>query len=526
MSYRVTVVRTGKDFDFGPDADAEDQELAERYYHHTSRTLRPDREQIECREHDDSESPELVPRQCHGCDRGGRGHTDRRVHEILVALEKRGVGTSSELWTVRHFDKRESHTVQPGESEEHKRAKDEYCAAVEAGSGSAETEKSLPSGRTHVVCDVLAVGSAGQFDIEVQRYDMTIPGARGRTTKIRGAGVEPVWSLDRSTPYSDSGAVPYIRTNDLSEVLTATRPVRDEWLVVSGVRRVFAERCDPRYGRPCPTRGVGRFCGQDHPWTEPLPALRVYEATERLLAGDLVIVRLASHNTEVLMSAADRDLYAALGGAILTRGPAGAVPGDPAPCDLPPERISSVDLWQPRPGFGHDVLDAHDRADEHAIAAQHVAARAEQERAARECEQQAQIEQERADHRRREELSRRFAEKERRSMERVVAEPRAEATASTVAAHEHVAGKAGGTCAGCGFPWWPEITEPVPISSYLPPSTQEWSAEIERRRLRWAAEAAGDADVREATAREAQRRRKAEWPIERIRALMAETRRS
>lgn len=53
-------------------------------------------------------------------------------------------------------------------------------------------------------------------------------------------------------------------------------------------------------------------------------------------------------------------------------------------------------------------------------------------------------------------------------------------------------------------------------------ATPKERAEIARRRVRWAAEDAAAAAERDAKAREAQRLRAAEWPVERIRALMAE----
>lgn len=184
--------------------------------------------------------------------------------------------------------------------------------------------------------------------------------------------------------------------------------------------------------------------------------------------------------------------------------------------------------------------------------------------------ERARVERDRADRWGREQEGfRRLAEIERSARERYAAEEEAQRAAAAIAVHEHIADEAGGACAGCGFPWWPaeEQAQPLPRcaqcdgplllvlpgrdcctrcarpgygggddtaerfrfpvpSAWLPPTITERVAEIESRRLRWAAEDAGEADVREATAREEQRRHKAEWPGERIRALMAETGRS
>lgn len=353
MAILVTRVSTGEDFEFDPGADARSQELTERLHMHTSRTLRDGRELVECRMHDESDSAELVPRRCSGNCRRGPGC--RRVHGILVALVKADVGTDREEWTVRHYDKRDAHRIRVGEGDGHKFGKDAWCAAVVAGGGSAEQEVSLPSGRTRVVCDVLAVGPAGRLGIEVQGYHHTIPQVRSRTTRIRRAGVEPVWHPLGLTPWSERNAVPNVRTNDMAEFLGSSGPLRDQWLVAGGVVRVFPVPCHPRYGTVCLTKGPGRFCGEEHPQVEPLQRLRVYEAAERLLAGDLVAVKLAANKAELLMSPADRDRYVALGGAVIPRSQAGVLLGNPDLADSGAQHDATC-TWAPREGFGQ-VLD-------------------------------------------------------------------------------------------------------------------------------------------------------------------------
>lgn len=335
---RVTRVHSGEDFDIGPDVDGRSRELMNELHRRTSQTERSGRELVECRMHDDSAHPELRARRGR-CDHGS---ACRRVHGIFVALVKRHAGTPDEEWTVSHVDKIASHKLRVGESTEHKREKHEWCTAFATVGYSADTEVAISSGS---VCDVLVAGPAGRFDIEVQRYGQSVPVTKGRTTRIRRGGVEPVWSADRLTLWNESNAVPNVRTNDLS----TTASPRDDWTIVGGLRRVEVVPCHPRYGS-CPLRPVGRWCGGKHPRLEPLPGVRVYEVAERLPAGDLVAVTVAGKSqSEVLMSPSDRDLYVELGGLLVPRKV------------LTPERPTQAqvgvhDTWEPREGFGV-VLD-------------------------------------------------------------------------------------------------------------------------------------------------------------------------
>jgi hypothetical protein len=303
---RATWVQTGEDFDIGPDVDEQSRELIARLHRQTSKTLRPGRALVECRCGDRDASVAHL-----------RG-PDGRVHGIYVALVKIGEGTAAETWTVAHFDGRGSHFIRVGKGHIHQRIQEEYCTAFDAAGYPVDTEQGFPrEGRREVVCDVLVEGPIGLLDLEVQRYHQAIPVVKGRTTKIKKYGVQPIWSADRITGWNENNAVPNIRTNDLSEALSAIRPVRDEWRVVGGLVSVHAETCSPRYGTVCPTKGPGRWCGGRHPRREP-KHLRVYEVAERLPAGDLVVVQLDPKLGTVIMSAADRALYVELGGRILS----------------------------------------------------------------------------------------------------------------------------------------------------------------------------------------------------------------
>lgn len=342
MAIRLTRVSTGEDFDFGPDVDERSRELGDLLHHRTTRDQRAGRERVECRMHDDSANPELAAR---------RG-SDGRVHGIYVALVKLRVGASNEIWTVCHFDRTASHIIRVGEGDEHRREKGEWCTAFGAAGYPTDTEIRIPSG---AICDVLVEGPAGRFDVEVQRYHQTVPHAKGRTTRIRRGGVEPVWSASRLTPWNEGNVVPNVRTNDLSEALSSSRPIQDEWIVVGGARRTDRDLCHPRFGTSCPVMGPGRFCGKEHPRLEPLPGLRVYEVAERLPAGDLIVVRIARNGSEVLMSPADRDLYLGLGGEVAALESTAQAPAF-VPDKESVTQHDSTCTWQPREGFGA-ILD-------------------------------------------------------------------------------------------------------------------------------------------------------------------------
>src|SRR6478752_3389010 len=105
MGVRLTLLDTGEDFEVGPDADERDKALSARAYMHVSRSLRPGRVQLECRDHDHVDDPELLAR---------RDPTDGRVHGILVYLRKRDEGTRYERWEIVHFDGTASHLVASG----------------------------------------------------------------------------------------------------------------------------------------------------------------------------------------------------------------------------------------------------------------------------------------------------------------------------------------------------------------------------------------------------------------------------
>jgi hypothetical protein len=347
--YRLTRVTGGRcdDFDFGPTVEDErSRELTEQTYRHTTDDPLRGRELVECREHDDSDDLQLAARRCRGCE---RGPTCRRVHRILVALVKIGAGTPDETWTVRHADRRASHTTASRrETEQHRVNKEGYCTASTAAGYEANVEAKLRGDDRHSPKpDVLVIGSVGRFAYEVQRGHHSIPTARGRVTKIRKYGAEPVFSTFAPTLWSDKYAIPHLRTNDLREVRSAP----DDWSIAGGLRRIDCiEPCEPRYGRVCLTLGPGKWCRGKHPRLEPLPGMRVWEFCERFPAGDLVAVRYPLPSgavAEYIVSAADRDRLLDAGAVLLN--PA-TLPAE----DKTPQPVT--DSWTPRPGFG-DVLD-------------------------------------------------------------------------------------------------------------------------------------------------------------------------
>jgi hypothetical protein len=294
MTVRATHVDSGVDFEIGPDASAADRDLTERLYNHISRTRRPDRHVVECREHDDSDDPELVSR---------RDPVDGRVHGILVYLRKLHEGTSDERWCVVHFDGRANHVVRVHANKQHQREQDAWAEAASEAGYEAEQEVPLPTG---VRCDLLIRGPVALVDIEVQRSYLKKSSARARTQKAIAGGVSPIWSTDHITDWSRGNAVPNVRTNDLP----VGRDRRDQWWVVGGLRDVLAEKCTPRNGSRCWTLGNGRFCYQYHPKLEVKLGVRVYEVAERAPAGDLVPLNTGPHRQgTVIVSPKDRDLY-------------------------------------------------------------------------------------------------------------------------------------------------------------------------------------------------------------------------
>jgi hypothetical protein len=104
----------------------------------------------------------------------------------------------------------------------------------------------------------------------------------------------------------------------------------------------------------------------------------------------------------------------------------------------------------------------------------------------------------RAERRRREAISRRFAERERHALER----------ATAVQAHASVPTKAVDVREGAGI-------------DYRATTCAEWKILIPRRARQWAAEDVATERARVAAIVAARVRREAEWPVERIRELMA-----
>lgn len=305
MAVRVTLVDTGEDFNVGPDVTGRDRELSDRTFMHVSRTPQRGRFQLECREHDHSDDPDLMRR---------RG-PDRRVRGILVYLRKRHEGEPTERWEVVHFDGSATHSATHSKSERHQREQDEWCAAGSAAGYPADQEQKLPGGG---VADVLILGPALYVDVEVQRCHPKRRTVLGRTTRNTSPGIAPLWSTDRLTDWNRDNAVPNIRTNELPE----GHSPRDRWQVVGGVRDVHAEHCTARVGGNCPSLGRGRYCGGWHPrLLPPERPVRVYEVAETFPGGGLVVLEAGKLVGRPLVTVEHRDLYAELTGSRLRAAP-------------------------------------------------------------------------------------------------------------------------------------------------------------------------------------------------------------
>jgi hypothetical protein len=333
---RATHLGSGRDFEIGPDAAEHDREMTDRLHLNISGRPTPGREMVECREHDDSDDPELVAR---------RGPRDGRVHGIYVYLRKLHEGSPGERWVVVHFDGRSNHELPSGKSVQHQREQDAWAEAADAAGYPSEQEVHLPTG---VRCDLVIHGPEALVDIEVQRSYVKRSTAQSRTRKTVAGGLSPIWSTDHLTDWTRHNAVPHVRTNELPE----GHSPRDEWFVVGGVREVQAEMCSPRNGSVCPARGAGRFCGRHHArLLPPERGIRVYEVAERAPAGDLVTLNAGRKQGFVLVSAAGRDLWHELAG------------GESAGPQVPQQRtgpLEPIHRAELRAGFGA-VIDRHER---------------------------------------------------------------------------------------------------------------------------------------------------------------------
>lgn len=298
MAVALTRVSSGEDFELGHDMTRRSHDLAESLHERCSETAKRGREQVECRMHDDD--PRFATTR--------QDPTDGRVHGVYVYLRKMHQGTSAEKWVVGHFDGQAAHHVPVGESEAHRRGKNEWGTAGTVAGYPVEVDKRRLS--TGVKPDVLIHGPAALIAVEYQRYHLKKPSAQGRNRNIIAGGARPVWSADRLTGWNSANTVPNVRTNELPE----GHSPRDTWFVVGGARFVQAELCSPRNGTACPTKGAGRFCGRYHPRFEPMRGLRVYDVAERAPAGDLVTLYAGRRQGHILVTPAGRNLWADLTG--------------------------------------------------------------------------------------------------------------------------------------------------------------------------------------------------------------------
>ena len=139
-----------------------------------------------------------------------------------------------------HFDGPDTHSVRIHESAEHRREKAAWIEAAESAGYAAQPEVTLNTGCRP---DVVIYGPAANVGIEVQRYHLTVPSVKARTTRIAKGDVVPIWSTDHQTDWTDDSAVPHVRTNPLPE-----HTIRDGWLVVAGIREQVAEEAAGNLG--------------------------------------------------------------------------------------------------------------------------------------------------------------------------------------------------------------------------------------------------------------------------------------
>jgi len=292
MVVRATHVPTGTDIVVGPRADQRSQELMSDA-HGKCRTVKG-AGVLECREHDDD------PALAHLRDRNGR------VHGAWVYLRK-----FRDKWLVCHspsgIEKRfRSHEIRLM-TDQHRWQQDYYDRAAQHAGWRTEQEVVLDSGTR---LDLVIHGSAGQFGVEVQHSDLTVPKVRARDRKADRAGITSVWSADRKAP-PWAFKVAHVETNELPHGNVQRR----RWPVTTGPRRIIPARCTPANFDRCWKPGARTFCGGWHPLFRPINAVSgghfvyVDDIAEQVPAGDLVRLDTQTKQGVILVTAADREMW-------------------------------------------------------------------------------------------------------------------------------------------------------------------------------------------------------------------------
>lgn len=206
-----------------------------------------------------------------------------------------------------------THEIRHGPSDEHKRQVEYIQVAGVAAGLKVETEVPLRSaGRIVARADAVIYGPRVQMSVEVQRSALSRTVAKGRTTKARRAGLQPVWFADSQSNPGWFGHVPGVRMNP--EVPWDTLPSRRSVQVVSGVPAIIGRRCRNMRNSVCPDRPYG--CNRWHPDYEPR-AILVDELAELVPAGELVtmLFRVPSGREHVfIVSPNDKSRYEAITG--------------------------------------------------------------------------------------------------------------------------------------------------------------------------------------------------------------------
>lgn len=170
-----------------------------------------------------------------------------------------------------------------GPSPEHQRMAEYMIRPAVALGWPVEMEHATP--RRTVINDFTIQGPAVLMAGEVQRSYLSAPQAKGRTTKARNAGREPLWLLDDAS-HRLFGEVPSVGLETRSVGWETLPPAGS--VAAIGLRNVRAVRCRDRAGIRCPTTKSWQRCNGWHEDLFPLQDVLADEVAERFPAGELV----------------------------------------------------------------------------------------------------------------------------------------------------------------------------------------------------------------------------------------------
>jgi hypothetical protein len=233
-------------------------------------------------------------------------HRHRNHERPWLYLQQRG-----SLLVACHWQGTElagSHEIAHGVSDEHRRQVEYVQRAGEAAGFAVRTEVRLP---TKVRPDAVVYGSLVSMGVEVQRSDLSVSVAKARTTKIRRAGILPVWFSDRRTNPPWLWTVPGVRMSQ--DVSWDALPPHRTVMVWSGIRAIVGRRCRNIRNSRCPDRG---WCNAWHADHEPRPTL-VDDLAEGFPAGELVPIQYrapSGREVVLIVSRNDKARYEALTG--------------------------------------------------------------------------------------------------------------------------------------------------------------------------------------------------------------------